>query len=48
METEIEFRDAIRDALKEIIRTGAYAKVLNKWGVTDGAIRQTTINSGRD
>jgi polar amino acid transport system substrate-binding protein len=44
---QTQLRDAIRDALKEIIRTGAYAKVLHKWGVTDGAIRQTTINSGR-
>jgi polar amino acid transport system substrate-binding protein len=44
---QTQLRDAIRDALKEIIRTGAYAKVLNKWSVTDGAIRQTTINSGR-
>jgi polar amino acid transport system substrate-binding protein len=44
---QTQLRDAIRDALKEIIRSGVYAKVLNKWGVTDGAIRQTTINSGR-
>lgn len=44
---QTQLRDAIRDALKEAIRTGAYTKVLNKWGVTDGAIRQTSINSDR-
>jgi polar amino acid transport system substrate-binding protein len=42
-----QLRDVVRDAMKELIRTGAYARVLNKWGVTDGAIRQTSINSGR-
>ena len=44
---QTQLRDVIRDALKEAIRSGAYAKVLNKWGVTDGAVRQTSINSGR-
>ena len=40
-------RDAVRGALKEVIRTGAYATVLRTWDVTDGAIRQATVNSGR-
>jgi polar amino acid transport system substrate-binding protein len=42
-----QLRDAIRGALSEIIRAGTYTKVLNKWGVTDGAVRQTSVNSGR-
>jgi polar amino acid transport system substrate-binding protein len=44
---QAQFRDAIRDALTEVIRTGAYTKVLTKWGVSEGAVRQTSINSGR-
>lgn len=44
---QTQLRDVIRDALTEAIRTGAYTKLLNKWGVSDGAIRQTSINSGR-
>ena len=44
---DTELRDALRDALTEAMRTGAYAKVLSKWGVADGAVQQTSINSGR-
>jgi polar amino acid transport system substrate-binding protein len=44
---QTQLTDAIRDALTEVMRTGAYARVLTKWGVSDGAIRQTSINSGR-
>ena len=44
---QTQLRDVLRDALTEAIRTGAYAKVLTKWGVSDGAVRQSSINSGR-
>lgn len=44
---QTDLRDAVRDALEEVIRTGAYAKVLTTWDVADGGVRQATINSGR-
>ncbi|MFL6101252.1 MAG: ABC transporter substrate-binding protein [Actinomycetales bacterium] len=38
-------RDVIRDALAEVMRSGAYAKALGTWGVSGGALQRTAINA---
>lgn len=38
------FADALLGALKKLIANGTYLKVLDKWGVKDGAITNPTIN----
>jgi polar amino acid transport system substrate-binding protein len=38
-------RDVIRDALAELIRTGAYSKALSTWGVANGALRDAAVNA---
>ncbi len=40
-------RDAVQGALKELLRSGAYAAVLARWHVQTGAVQQITINSSR-
>lgn len=42
-----ELRDALQAALNAIIDNGEYEKVLDKWGVTDGAVEEATINGGK-
>ena len=42
-----ELRDALKDALDAIIKNGEYDKVLEKWGVEDGAVTEATINAGK-
>ena len=39
-----ELRDALQAALKAIIADGTYDKILEKWGVTNGALKTATIN----
>jgi polar amino acid transport system substrate-binding protein len=41
-----ELRDALRAALDRVIRSGEYERILRRWGVDDGAIRETSINAG--
>jgi polar amino acid transport system substrate-binding protein len=41
-----ELRDAVRAALDRVIRSGEYERILDRWGVADGAIRETSINAG--
>ena len=41
-------RDVVRDALTEIMRSGAYAKALSGWGVGNGALRQAAINASSE
>jgi polar amino acid transport system substrate-binding protein len=41
-----ELRDAVRQALDRVIRSGEYARILARWDVQDGAIRETSINAG--
>jgi polar amino acid transport system substrate-binding protein len=41
-----ELRDALRAALDRLIRSGEYAEILNRWGVEDGAIKESSVNAG--
>jgi polar amino acid transport system substrate-binding protein len=40
-------RDAIQGACEELLRTGGYATVLDRWRVRSGAIERITVNSDR-
>ncbi|MFD8520985.1 ABC transporter substrate-binding protein [Streptomyces capillispiralis] len=44
---DTELRDAIKAALDAVIENGEYQKVLEKWGVTEGAVEEATINGGK-
>lgn len=39
-----QLRDAFRAALERVISSGAYADLLDRWGLTSGAVRTVTIN----
>ncbi len=41
---QTEFAQAIADAVKSLIDDGSYTKVLENWGVEDGAIDNPTVN----
>jgi polar amino acid transport system substrate-binding protein len=43
---QTELRDTLRDALEQVMRSGAYAEVLQRWGVQSGALETATINAG--
>jgi polar amino acid transport system substrate-binding protein len=43
---QTELRDLLRDALEQVMRSGAYAEVLQRWGVPSGALETATINAG--
>jgi polar amino acid transport system substrate-binding protein len=43
---QTELRDSLRDALERVMRSGAYAEVLQRWGVPSGALETATINAG--
>jgi polar amino acid transport system substrate-binding protein len=43
----IELRDALKAALDAIIKNGEYQKIMEKWGVTAGAVEEATINGGK-
>ncbi|QOV35627.1 ABC transporter substrate-binding protein [Streptomyces ferrugineus] len=42
-----ELRDALKAALDAVIANGEYDKVIKKWGVEDGAVKEATINGGK-
>lgn len=42
-----ELRDAIKAALDAIIKSGDYDKIISKWGVEDGAVKEAKINGGK-
>ncbi|UFQ17997.1 MULTISPECIES: ABC transporter substrate-binding protein [Streptomyces] len=42
-----ELRDAIKAALDAIIANGDYEKIIKKWGVEDGAVKEAKINGGK-
>ncbi|WP_171167033.1 ABC transporter substrate-binding protein [Streptomyces sp. I05A-00742] len=44
--TDPQLRDAIKAALDNIIKSGEYAKILDKWNVKAGAIKEARINGG--
>jgi polar amino acid transport system substrate-binding protein len=41
-----ELRDALQAAMDAIIKNGDYAKILQKWNVTDGAVTEAKVNGG--
>lgn len=43
---DTQLRDAIQAALKAIIADGTYQRILEKWGVTTGALTTATVNGG--
>ncbi len=44
--TDTQLRDALQEALKAIVADGAYAQVLQKWNVSQGALTTAAINGG--
>ncbi|WP_155056897.1 ABC transporter substrate-binding protein [Streptomyces blattellae] len=42
-----QLRDALQAAMDAIIANGEYEKVMQKWGVEDGAVTKATINGGK-
>jgi polar amino acid transport system substrate-binding protein len=43
---QAELRDSLRGALEQVMRSGAYAEALRRWGVPSGALETATINAG--
>lgn len=41
-----QLRDAIKAGLDNIVKNGEYAKILEKWGVQAGAVKEGKINGG--
>ncbi|KAA9000449.1 ABC transporter substrate-binding protein [Affinibrenneria salicis] len=41
-----ELMGAVQEALNEMIADGTYGKILNKWGVSDGAMSAAGVNQG--
>ncbi|MFC4032492.1 ABC transporter substrate-binding protein [Streptomyces polygonati] len=44
--TNTQLRDALKAAMDAIIADGTYAKVLQKWNSSSGAVQQAAINGG--
>ncbi|WP_030807529.1 ABC transporter substrate-binding protein [Streptomyces sp. NRRL F-2799] len=44
---DTQLRDALKAALNAIIKNGEYAKILQKWGAQDGAVKEAAINGGK-
>ncbi|GHJ35907.1 hypothetical protein Sm713_15160 [Streptomyces sp. TS71-3] len=42
-----QLRDAIKAAMDQIIKDGTYGKIIARWKVTDGAVKQATVNGGK-
>ncbi|WAU84972.1 ABC transporter substrate-binding protein [Streptomyces sp. Qhu-G9] len=42
-----ELRDALKAALDAIIKNGEYDKIIAKWGVDAGAVKEATLNGGK-
>jgi polar amino acid transport system substrate-binding protein len=45
--TQPGLRVAVQGALDQLLRSGGYAGILDRWHVRDGAVQQITINSSR-
>ncbi|MCZ9346762.1 transporter substrate-binding domain-containing protein, partial [Streptomyces sp. TRM76130] len=41
-----QLRDALQAAVQAIIDNGEYQKIIDKWGVADGAVTESEINGG--
>ncbi|EMF22601.1 ABC transporter substrate-binding protein [Streptomyces pseudogriseolus] len=44
---DTQLRDALQTALDAIIENGEYQKVMDKWGVAEGAIDKAVVNGGK-
>ncbi|GAA2631625.1 ABC transporter substrate-binding protein [Streptomyces vastus] len=44
---QTQLRDALKAALDAVIANGEYDKIIKKWGVEDGAVKEATINGGK-
>ncbi|MEU3731988.1 ABC transporter substrate-binding protein [Streptomyces sp. NPDC033538] len=42
-----QLRDALKAALDAVIANGEYKKIMDKWGVAEGAVTEATINGGK-
>ncbi|MFE5187095.1 ABC transporter substrate-binding protein [Streptomyces sp. NPDC056628] len=42
-----QLRDALKAALDAVIKNGEYGKIIKKWGVEDGAVKEATVNGGK-
>jgi len=42
-----QLRDALQAAMNAIIKNGEYQKILDKWAVGDGALKESVINGGK-
>ncbi|MCX2924311.1 ABC transporter substrate-binding protein [Streptomyces sp. NEAU-W12] len=42
-----ELRDALQAALEALIENGEYQKIMDKWGVAEGAVDEATVNGGK-
>ena len=44
--SDTQLRDAIQKALQAMMDDGSYAAILQKWNVTQGALKTATVNAG--
>lgn len=44
---DTQLRDALQKAVQALIDNGEYAKILEKWNVTQGAVQTATVNGGK-
>ncbi|NGO79640.1 ABC transporter substrate-binding protein [Streptomyces sp. YC504] len=42
-----QLRDALKAALDAVIKSGEYDKIISKWGVADGAVKEAAVNGGK-
>ncbi|MFF8590927.1 ABC transporter substrate-binding protein [Streptomyces sp. NPDC015220] len=42
-----QLRDALHAAMNAIIKNGEYQKIMEKWGVQDGAVKESVVNGGK-
>ncbi|WP_432850758.1 ABC transporter substrate-binding protein [Amycolatopsis sp. CA-161197] len=44
--TNTKLRDAVKQALQELVADGTYGKILQAWGVEQGAVKEAAVNGG--
>ncbi|MFF2507204.1 transporter substrate-binding domain-containing protein, partial [Streptomyces sp. NPDC058067] len=42
-----QLRDALQAALNAVIKNGEYDKIVAKWGVEAGAVKEASLNGGK-